>query len=174
MRAFVRLASLVSLGILAAAVALPLVAQDQPPKKVPPEQRLVTVPGDQPWVGTDIRIGERDRVTISATGRVCFSGEDKLGCVSADGYDRAKYNAGDFPADLASCDDPLPDAGHAALIASVDGKDFAVGSRLVFDGKAGSLRLGVSDCTFRGMANQYNTGRYNVAVKIERDAVPGR
>ena len=94
--------------------------------------------------------------------------------VSPDGYSRAKYNAGDFPLDLATCDDPLPEAGHAALIASVGNEDFVVGSKTVFSGKSSSLRLGINNCSCSGVENIANSGRYNATVKSERDAVPGR
>lgn len=174
MKTVVRVLSFGSVAVVLA-FGLTLTAQAPPAKKVPVEQRLVTVPGDQPWVDVNVEINPRDRVTVTATGRVCFSGSDQIGCVSPDGYSRAKYQGGDFPADLAYCDDPMMDAGHGALIASVDNENVVIGSKLVFSGKSGTLRLGINDCTFTTTDPPIgNSGRFNATVKIERDAIPDR
>lgn len=174
MKTVVRVLSFVSVAVILS-FGLTLTAQEPPPRKLPVEQRLVTVPGDQPWVDVGVQINPRDRVTVSATGRVCFSGSDQLGCMSPDGYSRAKYQGADFPADLAYCDDPLMEDAHAALIASVGDETFAIGSRHVFSGKSGSLRLGINDCSFTTTDPPIgNSGRFNATVKIERDAIPER
>jgi len=156
--------------ILTAAVfltALPPASATPPPK----EQKIVRIKGNQDWVNTGIRLLPEDRVTIKATGKVCFSNGEKASCVDADGWGVHDY-ANSWPDNWNYCDDPMPTINHAALIANVGHPDFLVGRRLTFSGKEGTLYIGINDCTFKGEYS--NTGEFSVVIVIERGVVPQR
>jgi len=146
-------------------------AQEKPkPPKI--EQKMFVVKGEQPWTNTNFRIRPQDRVTISASGRVYFSKGDAQSGVGPDGYqdEHGPYKEG-WPGDYTQCDDPLQDANHAALIAEVNNDVFVVGSRHSFAGKDGILVLGINDCSFTPDQVFFNSGQFQVIVKIERGAL---
>jgi len=138
----------------------------RPPKK---EQRIVRIHGDQAWLNTGIRLRPQDRVTLKATGKVCFSNGEKASCVDPDGWGVQSYPTS-WPDNWNYCDDPMTNVNHAALIANVGHPDFLVGRHLTFSGKDGALYLGINDCTFKGMYS--NTGEFSIVIVVERDAVP--
>ena len=163
--------SLGQILILATAMLMtvPIVMAQHAPKPPRKEKRIVHVRGDRAWTNTGIRLRPQDRVTLTATGKVCFSNEEKQSCVDADGWGVQSY-ATSWPDNCNSCDDPIKDANHAALIANVGHPDFLVGRHLTFSGKDGTLYLGINDCSFKG--DYHNSGAFNVVIIIERDAVP--
>ena len=138
----------------------------RPPKK---EQKIVRIRGDQDWVNTGIRLRPQDRVTIKATGKVCFSNGEKSSCVDPNGWGVKDYPRS-WPYNWNYCDDPMRSVNHAALIANVGHPDFLVGKHLTFSGKNGTLYLGINDCTFSG--DYGNTGEFSVVIVVERNAVP--
>jgi len=146
-------------------------AMQEAPKPSKVEQRMFSVKGDQPWTNTQLRIRPQDRVTLTASGQVRFSKGDALSSVGPDGYagEHGPYNDA-WPGDYLQCDDPLPDANHAALIVEVNNEVFVAGTRKIFTGKEGILVLGINDCSFTQEQVFYNTGQFQVIVKIERGA----
>ena len=129
-------------------------------------KKQVTVKGNEAWLNTGLTVKPGDKVTITATGKVCFSNGDEDSCVDADGYkdEHGPYNDG-WPGDYLQCDDPLPNENHAALIADI-GEMFFIGKEKSFTGKNGFLYLGINDCSLTG--DFYNTGEFVVTIKIER------
>jgi hypothetical protein len=158
-----------SIPLLLAVFGTAAVVAGPPPKPPRKEQRIIAVSGAKQWVNTGIRLGPRDRVTVSATGKVCFSNGEKASCVDPDGWGVGDYPKS-WPYNWNYCDDPVGTFNHAALIANVGASDFLVGRRLTFSGKDGVLYLGINDCTFTG--DYHNTGEFSVVVVIEHDAVP--
>jgi len=156
--------------ILVIMVSLSLIAaQEKDKPKLPKiEQKVVRVPGNQAWTDTGLTLRPQDKVTITASGRVCFAGDIPDGCVGPDGWG-GNYQA-DWPGDYSYCFDPLRTVNHAALIAGIENNNFFVGQNLTFKGKSGKLYLGINDCTFTG--DYYNTGEFSAVVKVERDALP--
>ena len=132
------------------------------------EKAVVTVPGNQAWVNTGFRLRPQDRVTITATGTVWFSGDYPATGVDPTGWDVNTYEA-DWPDDYGWGFDPLPAANHAALIGNVGSEVAYVGTRLVFWGADGFLYLGINDCSFTGPF--YNTGQFNAVVTVERGVI---
>lgn len=143
-----------------------LQAADHAPRLKKKETKIVKVEGNRGWVNTGIRLRPQDRVTIKASGSVCFSGGEAQSCVGPDGWRHATY-AASWPDNLNYCDDPLPDANHAALVANVGNSDFAIGKRKNFSGKNGILYLGVNDCSLKGK-HYYNTGSFLATVTVHR------
>jgi len=163
--------TIVPVLIVAAAslLAAPYAAAQHAPRPPKKERRIVRIRGDQGWLNTGIRLRARDRVTLEATGKVCFSNGEKASCVGPDGWDVRTYTTS-WPDNRNACDDPMPAVNHAALIANVGHPDFFVGRHLTFSGKDGTLYLGINDCSLRG--DYANTGEFSVVIVIERDAVP--
>ncbi len=155
------LALLLIVGILV--VAATHGQKPDPPKIV---KKQVKVEANKSWVNTGLSVKPKDRVTITATGQVCFSSGDADSCVGPDGYkgEHGPYNQG-WPNDYLQCDDPLPNENHAALIADI-GQMFFVGKRKAFKGKNGFLYLGINDCSLTGEC--YNTGSFTVNIMIEK------
>ncbi len=156
--------------ILVIMVSLALTAaQEKDKPKVPKiEQKVVRVPGNQAWTDTGIALRPQDKVTITASGRVCFAGDITESCVGPDGWG-GNYQT-DWPGDYAYCFDPLPTVNHAALIGGIENNNFFVGRNLTFKDKNGRLYLGINDCTFTG--DYYNSGEFSAIVKVERNAFP--
>jgi hypothetical protein len=154
--------------MMVAAMASSIAAADRPkpPKK---EQKIVQIRGNQAWLNTGIRLRPQDRVTIKATGKVCFSNDEPQSCVDPDGWGVSDYSKS-WPYNWNYCDDPEKSSNHAALIANVGHPDFFVGRHLTFFGKDGTLYLGVNDCTLKG--DYFNSGEFNVVIVVERNAVP--
>ncbi len=145
-------------------------AEAKPPKPPKKERRVVLVRGDQAWTNAGIRLRPQDRVTITATGKVCFSGNAPEACI-----DPVGWGVDDYPVaweyDAQYCNDPEMGLNHAALLGEVAGDVFLVGKRSTFSGKDGALYLGVNDCTLRG-GDLANSGEFSVVIVVERDAVP--
>ena len=147
----------------------PLGAMAEKKLQVPPvTQKVIVIPGNKAWTNTGFTLQPRDRVTITATGTVYFSGGMAGSRVNPRGWDVSGYEA-DWPDDYGYCFDPLPTANHAALIGNVGSDVFLVGSKLVFWGADGFLYLGINDCSFTGP--YYNTGQFTAVIKVERNVV---
>lgn len=155
--------------ILGIMVSLALIAADQKDKpKVPKiEQKVIRVPGNQAWTDSGFTLKPEDRVTITASGRVCFAGEITTGCVGPDGWE-GNYQT-DWPGDYSYCFDPLPAVNHAAFIGGIEGNNFLIGQNLTFQGKTGRLYIGINDCSFT--EQYYNTGEFTAIIKVEHNAV---
>ena len=127
----------------------------------------MTVKGNQAWTNTGLRVRSQDRVTLTATGQVCFN-EHAESCVGPNGYqdEHGIYSEG-WPGDYLKCDDPLPEENHASLIVDIGSSMFFAGSSKFFTGKDGFLYLGINDCTFTGVFP--NRGEFTVTIKIERN-----
>ena len=156
---------------VAALLTAPFAAAQHAPRPPKKEQKIVRIHGNQAWLNTGIRLRPQDRVTIKATGKVCFSNDEKPSCVDPDGWGVQNYGKS-WPNNWNYCDDPIRSANHAALIANVGHPDFVVGRHLTFAGKDGTLYLGINDCTFKGP--YYNTGEFSVVIVVARNAVPKR
>ena len=136
----------------------------KPLKKARVEQKVVIIKGNQASVNTGLTVAPQDRVTITASGRVCFNPEQQS-CVGPNGW--AGGHAGywkSWPYNANYCDDPLQSANHASLLADI-GNTFPVGSRKTFSGKNGHLYLVINDCTLNGKFR--NSGRFSVVIKVE-------
>ena len=155
--------------VAAALLTAPFAAAQHTPRPPKKEQKIVRIRGNQAWLNTGLRLRPQDRVTIKATGKVCFSNDEKQSCVDPDGWGVKNY-ATSWPDNANYCDDPIKSANHAALIANVGHPDFVVGRHLTFSGKDGTLYLGINDCTFKGP--YHNSGEFSVVIVVERDAVP--
>lgn len=157
--------------LTAAALAAPNALAQHSPKPPDKEQKIVRIRGDQGWLNTRIRLRPQDRVTITATGKVCFSNGEKASCVDANGWKVRSYSSS-WPDNFSYCDDPIKSVNHGALIANVGHPDFLVGRPLTFPGKDETLYIGINDCTLKG--EYHNTGEFSVVIVIERNVVPKR
>ncbi len=156
--------------ILIIMVSLVLIAaQEKKPSPPKIEKKMVRVPGNQAWTDTGLTLRPQDRVTITATGQVCFSSGNADSCVGPGGWNRQNYNQ-DWPNDYLQCDDPLMQVNHAALLGGVENDNFFIGSSITFGGKRGRLYLGINDCSLTGEC--YNTGEFTAVIKVERGEVP--
>ena len=140
-------------------------AADHAPKLKKKETKIVKIEGNKGWVNTGIRLRPQDRVTIKASGSVCFSNKEAQSCVDPNGWQNASY-ATSWPDNLNYCDDPMRKANHAALIANVGHSDFFIGKQKSFSGKDGTLYLGVNDCSLTG--KYYNTGSFLATITVHR------
>ena len=163
-------ASLVALTVIIGLSLSLQTAWAQAPKPPSEEKKVVLVQGSQAWTNTGIRLRAGDKVSISASGQVCFSGGAKDSAVGPTGWPVANYKQA-WPNDWISCDDPAPGENHAGLLAEVGGQTFFVGSKISFTGKTGSLMLGINDCTFTG--EYHNTGKYSVVITVRRPQPSG-
>lgn len=127
----------------------------------------ITVPGNRDWIYTGIVLKSSDSVTITAKGRVCFHNGVINSCIGANGWPQESYSQIFFYDSIVS-DDPLPEEGHAGLIARIGSDIFFVGSKKTFSKKNGPLFLGINDCTFTG--NYFNTGRFYVSIEIKQNS----
>jgi len=150
---------------LALAGVFSVLVGGQTPRPGPVDKRIVAVPGNQPWTPTELLLLEKDKVTLTATGKVCFSAGDPQSCQGPEGWGRSQY-AADWPFDANFCDDPHPQFNHAMLIGKVGDEVFPVGASEVFVGRSGPLELGINDCTFSG--EYHNTGAYSVIIRVDR------
>lgn len=155
----------------------PLYAEGKTTKKnftpSPIQKKAITIPGNKAWTNSGIKLRPQDRVTIKATGDVCFSNGDSDSCVGPNGYqdEHGVYSEG-WPGDYLQCDDPLKFDNHAALIANIGSDTFFVGNSATFQGKNGILYLGINDCSFTGPF--HNTGQYTVKILVERRWLKGQ
>ena len=134
------------------------------------EQKTVPVPGNRDWTDTGLTLKPQDRVTVTATGQVCFNNTySDDAWTGPEGWPRATYQA-DWPGDYLQCDDPYEEFNHAALIGGVGDDVFLVAGQHLFWGKSGSLYLGVNDCSSSGACA--NSGQFSAVVKVEREIVP--
>jgi len=136
------------------------------------ETRIIRLPGSSDWTNTGVILQASDQVTISASGRICFSGNEKRSCVDADGWNVVNYPES-WPEDAEYCCDPEADVNHAALIGNTGGSAFFIGRKLTFSGREGSLFVGINDCSLTG-EHFPNRGTLKVLITIEHDAVPLR
>jgi len=157
---------LIALSI-ALLLMLPAIMVNAQEKKPPPgvEEKTVVIKGDQDWINTGIKLKPKDKVSIKASGEVCFSNEEGSSCITPDGWNRQTY-AEAWVDNWNYCDDPLPLVNHAALIANVGSDNFYLGDEAKFFGKDGVLYIGINDCTFTG--DYYNTGQFEVNIRVER------
>ena len=146
-------------------VALGVLAGGHEQKPSPVDKKIMLVPGGEPWTPTELMVLEKDRVTLTATGKVCFSAGDPKSCQGPEGWGRSQYVA-DWPDNANACDDPYPQFNHAMLIGKVGDDVFPVGASKVFTNREGPLELGINDCSFTGPF--HNTGQYSVIIRVER------
>ncbi len=150
---------------LSTALFLCAAGPQKPLKKGTVEQKVVVIRGTQSSVNTGLMIGPRDRVTITASGQVCFSNGESTSCVGPTGWAGGKSEyMRSWPYNCNYCDDPLRNVNHASLLADI-GNTFYVGKKKVFSGKRGHLYLVINDCTFTG--EYHNTGQFSAVIKVE-------
>ena len=132
------------------------------------ETKLMVLPGNVAWKNSGILINSKDKVTISAAGRVFFSDGDNLSGsrVAPKGMSRNEYKTNWF-LDFSYCDDPLMLFIHAAFICKIGNEVLPVGLNKTYSGKKGALHIGINDCTFDDKF--YNTGKFNVNIKVVRE-----
>lgn len=129
------------------------------------EEKMVVIKGTDDWKNTRIRLYPKDKVTIRATGEVCFSlGYCSTAVVDADGWDWNTYPA-DWGGDHAYCFDPLRHVNHGALIGNVGSNDFFIGKDANFTGKDGFLYLGINDCSLT--SDFGNSGQFEVFISVK-------
>ncbi|MBT8379405.1 MAG: hypothetical protein KJN64_09255 [Ignavibacteria bacterium] len=129
------------------------------------EEKMVVVKGTDDWKNTKIKLYPQDKVTIRASGQICFSSQYcNIAKVDADGWDKNTYQA-DWPGDYAYCFDPLRQVNHAALIGNVGSDDFFIGKDANFTGKDGVLYLRVNDCSLTGDFG--NSGQFEVFISVK-------
>jgi hypothetical protein len=128
--------------------------------------------GETSWKNTGIVLKASDSVKITASGEVLFSAGEQNSAVSANGMGQLSYKRV-WTGDAEHCNDPYGKFNHAALIAKIGvrGEAFFVGTNKDFTQKAGTLYIGINDCTFAGA--YYNSGQFNVKVGITSDKVSG-
>jgi small nuclear ribonucleoprotein (snRNP)-like protein len=114
------------------------------------QTRVVTLPGTTQWIDTGLTVRQGDRLTVTATGEIAFSG---------DANDKASPSGSLRGAHVASA--PLPDALAGALIGRIgNGMPFAVGGNANFAAPgAGRLYLGVNDDNVSD-----NSGQFEIRV----------
>lgn len=158
-------------ALLLAAAGTILFAWQGAPRKGQDVQRIMVIAGNRALTSAGVTLGPNDSVTVTGGGRVYFSAGKAQSGTGPAGWARGSY-APDWPEDCNACDDPIMDAGHAALIAEVNGEKFYVGPNSTFSGKEGLLYFGINDCTFAG--EFHNTGQFNITFTVRRNAVPHR
>jgi len=154
-------------ALLLAAAGTILFASQPQPRKGQDVQKIMVVPGNKEMTNAGVTVGPNDLVTITANGNVYFSDGAQSSGVSPSGWPRHTYG-NSWPGDYHSCEDPISDVAHAALIADVNGEKLYVGPNRTFSGKNGLLYLGINDCTFTGP--YHNTGQFSVTVTVRRNA----
>jgi hypothetical protein len=158
-----RYTKIILVAALAFCVIIAVNAQKKPVRpKV--EKKVVVVKGNEDWTNTGLTVGLKDKVTITATGKVWFSGQLQGACVEPDGW-LGNYEE-DWPDDYGYCFDPFPEINHAALIANIGSDNFFVGKNKAFSNKEGFLYLGINDCSFKGECS--NSGEFSAVIMIER------
>jgi len=135
----------------------------KPPK--PDIKKKVTIPGNEDWVNTGIKVKPKDKIVITVEGEVCFSEGHVESCVDPDGWSVETY-VEDWPGDYIQCDDPMKEYNHGAAIGNVGSDDFLVGKEVTVGGKEGVLYLGINDCTFT--EEFFNTGEFVALIKVYR------
>jgi hypothetical protein len=134
------------------------------------EQKVMAVSGNQAWTDTGLKLQPQDRVTVTASGQVCFNNTySDDAWTGPEGWNQATFYD-DWPNDYHQCDDPHEEFNHAALIGGVDGDVFLVGGQHTFWEKRGRLHLGINDCSLTGECS--NSGQFDVVIRVERDIVP--
>lgn len=63
-------------------------AAGQSPKPPAEIRKEVVVAGNRAWTNTGIKVAPGDRVTITATGKVCFDAASHESCVGPQGWPR--------------------------------------------------------------------------------------
>ena len=129
------------------------------------EEKIVIIKSTDDWKNTKIKLYPQDKVTIRASGQICFSSQYCNDAkVDADGWDKNTYQA-DWPGDYAYCFDSLRQVNHAALIGNVGSDDFFIGKNANFTGKDGVLYLGINDCSLTGDFG--NSGQFEVFISVK-------
>ena len=70
------------------------------------EEKMVVIKGTDDWKNTKIRLYPNDKVTIKATGKVCFHAGIDSSCVDANGWDVNDYQ-NSWIDDWQECYDPI-------------------------------------------------------------------
>jgi|GEM_PF-1254398 len=162
---------LVLLVIVSFCATMPLYAgNNKPLKPGHVEQKMLRILGDNAWLDTGFVLNPTDRVTVNATGQVFFSNGASSSGVGPDGYYRNHYIS-DYSGDNACCGDPIENetCGHAALIGKDGNGMFLLGKSKLITGKKGKFFIGINDCSFK--TKYYNTGEFNVAIKVVRGGI---
>lgn len=161
---------LVLLVVVGFCATMPLYAGERKPLKAGKvEQKIFRILGDNDWLDTGFVLAPADRVVIKATGEVCFSNGENSSGVSPDGYNRGHYEIDYARSDNNYCGDPDENWNHAAFIGKDSQGMFLLGEEKTITGKKGKFHIGINDCSFK--TQYYNTGQFNVSVKVVRGRV---
>ena len=116
-----------------------------------PASRTITVPANQQWTPTSVRVNQGDRLSITASGQISLRPNDSKDVASP---------AGSLIQRLAP-NSPLPKAFAGALIGRIDsGQPFGIGDQTSIVAPAsGLLYLGINDDVVTD-----NSGQFNVTV----------
>jgi hypothetical protein len=118
---------------------------------VGPASRTITVPANQQWTPTGIRVNQGDRLTINATGQISLRPNDPKDVAIPPGslLHRTAPNS------------PIPNALAGALIGRIDsGQPFGIGDQKSIAAPAsGLLYLGVNDDVLND-----NSGQFTVTI----------
>ena len=108
--------------------------------------RTITIPANQQWVSTGIRVNQGDRLRFQSTGEIQIGGAN--GRASVDGSLSGRFAAGA----------PIPNALAGALIGRIDsGKPWGLGDQtLIVAPASGVLYLGINDDTLNDNSGQFN------------------
>ncbi len=116
-----------------------------------PQTRTITVPANQQWTPTGIRVSQGDRLQIQASGRITLRPNDPKDVAIPPGSLEQRYapNA------------PMPRAFAGALIGRIDnGQPFGIGNLTSIVAPAsGLLYLGINDDVLTD-----NTGQFTVTI----------
>ncbi len=112
-----------------------------------PQTRTITVPANQLWTPTSIRVNQGDRLTLSTTGQIQLRPNDPKDVA---------ISAGSLTQRLAP-NSPLPKALAGALIGRIDsGQPFGIGNQTSIVAPAsGLLYLGINDDVVSDNSGQF-------------------
>ena len=111
------------------------------------QTRTITVPGNQLWTPTSIRVNQGDRLTISVTGQIQLRPNDPKDVARAAGSLTQRFAPGS----------PIPKAFAGALIGRIDsGQAFGIGNQpsIIFPA-CGLLYLGINDDVVTDNSGQF-------------------
>jgi len=115
------------------------------------QTRSITVPANQLWTPTTIRVTQGDRLTLSVTGQIQLRANDAKDVARAAGSLLQRFAA----------NSPLPKAFAGALIGRIDGgQPFGIGDQpSIIIPASGLLYLGINDDSVAD-----NTGQFQVTL----------
>jgi len=113
--------------------------------------RTITVPGNQLWTPTGIRVSQGDRLQLQASGQISLRPNDAKDVAGVAGSLQQRY----------APNSPMPRAFAGALIGRIDsGQPFGIGNQTsIIAPASGLLYLGVNDDTVND-----NSGQFTVTI----------